>query len=64
MQVKMAEETKHVENQCVLQQSLITGLSFVFPRLVLRDGKDEECGALAGSCRAAGMVLWGSVICE
>lgn len=43
---------------------LITGLSFVFPRLVFRDGKDEECGTLAGSGRAGGMVLWGSVIYE
>lgn len=42
--------------------ALITGLSFVFPRLVFRDGKDEECGTLAGSGRAGGMVLWGSVI--
>lgn len=56
----MAKETKHLENWCTLQcsfdhKSLLT----VFPRLEFRDGVDEECGVLAGSRRAGGMIYWG-----
>lgn len=58
---EMAKEMKRLGDQCTVQlpcdhRSLFT----IFPsELEFRDGVDEECGTLAGSGRAGGMIYWG-----